>query len=972
MKGLNRTRNEITGGIYFSAVIQGRDITVVLPPELQPALSGFPDQSTVFAGRDADLRRLMETLDPANQETPAVQVSTLSGLAGVGKTELVLQAAHAALRNGWFPGGVLFVDMFGYDPQRRVEAGTALEGMLQAAGISGEHIPAEVQDRSRLFSSVLAAYANEGKPILVVVDNVASSAQARPLLPAGGKAVITSRHKLADIDARLLELDTLTPQAGAVLLGEQLNLSLGTDTRVVDYPDDALSIAQLCGGLPLALRIVAALLAAHPTRPLLSMAADLKDARTRLDEIRYTGAEGEVAVRSAFDLSYRQVETEQARTFRLIALNPGPEMSTEAASAMAAVDKRTMRWHLEELARAHLIEDGSSYGRWRMHDLIRIYAVEQTQAHGDWEEPLTQLLLYYTNTAADARGYLNPEVTDPTGERFPDRKHALAWLDAEYPNLAGIARFYPDHELVADLALDLWRFFELRRHFDDWIALTTRALGIARRLQDRNREGRALSQLGGALRQVRRFEEAIVASQAAAIIYRELGDRRGEGIALNNLAAAQAEAGRFEEVIRTYQDTVAIFRETSDPRREGIALTHLGAALMGAKRFEKAITAYEEAAVLFRDANDGDGEGNALTNLGNALQQSGLFDRAIAVHKEAMAIFRNIDNRNGEGRALNNLGATLLRAERFEEAIPANQDAVLILHECGDLPGEGRALLNLGNALRMTGQPYEAISTLQEAVVVHRQSGDRNGEAQAQENLGRTLRETGRFEECLTPYQTSAAIFHEIGNRPSEGRALNGLGGALREAKRFEDAISAHQRALTCFRETGDRGNEGDTLVFLGGVLGYGRMEEAMTACRDAATIFRDIGDQGKERSSLEILGLLQTTKRELDSLLARMKAGRFEEVITDLQKTASLLHQVGDRHGQGVMLSSLGTALVGAGQLEEGIAALEDAAAIFRETGDRYREEVVSIDLHAAQHAHRTATAAARHAGPSAAGDPA
>src|SRR5215472_3701929 len=132
------TVNEISGGIFFSAVIQGRNITVQLPPQVTPALAGLPDESRVFAGRDADLKQLMDLLNPAGPETAAVRVSAVAGMGGVGKTELVLHAAHAALRNGWFPGGVLFVDVFGYDPQRRVEAGIALEGMLRAAGIPGE------------------------------------------------------------------------------------------------------------------------------------------------------------------------------------------------------------------------------------------------------------------------------------------------------------------------------------------------------------------------------------------------------------------------------------------------------------------------------------------------------------------------------------------------------------------------------------------------------------------------------------------------------------------------------------------------------------------------------------------------------------------------------------------------------------------------------------------------------------------
>ncbi len=113
--------------------------------------------------------------------------------------------------------------------------------------------------------------------------------------------LVTSRHRLPLQNARRLELDKLSEAAGLELLAAELALVAGTDTRVASQPADAAAIARLCDGLPLALQIIAALLAAHPSRPLSSMAADLQDARTRLDEMRYRepgGAELAVGQRS--------------------------------------------------------------------------------------------------------------------------------------------------------------------------------------------------------------------------------------------------------------------------------------------------------------------------------------------------------------------------------------------------------------------------------------------------------------------------------------------------------------------------------------------------------------------------------------------------------------------------------------------------------------------------------------------------
>src|SRR3984885_4797749 len=368
-----QTRNEISGSsILFSTVIQGHDVTVKLPPELTPAMWGMRDASMVFTGRDDDLSRLTRLIDPA---ASAPRTTTVSGLPGVGKTELAVHVAHAALRAGWFPGGVLFIDMLGYDSKRAVSATSALESLLRKVGVPAEHIPAAEQDRSALLTTVLGQYAKQGKPVLVVIDNVSSSAQAKPLIPASGKVIVTSRHKLPLQNARRLELEQLTESAGVELLAAGINLVAGDDTRVAEHPRDAALIARLCDGLPLALQIIAALLAAHENRALSTMAASLQDTQTRLEAMNFTEPDGAgLSVRSAFELSYRLLNEDQARVFALLPFNRGPQISTAAVATMASREEGTTRQCLEELERAHLVESGSDDDHWRMHDLLRVYA----------------------------------------------------------------------------------------------------------------------------------------------------------------------------------------------------------------------------------------------------------------------------------------------------------------------------------------------------------------------------------------------------------------------------------------------------------------------------------------------------------------------------------------------------------------------------------------------------------------------
>jgi Mrp family chromosome partitioning ATPase len=137
-------RNTISGGIQHGPVLQARDIVnptfVTNQAAAAPvALAQLPSLAAGFTGRDDELAQFAALLNPAGQ-AGAVVVSAVAGLAGVGKTALAVQAAHAARSSGWFPGGVLFIDLHGYD-ENPVQAGQALDALLRALGVPGEYIP---------------------------------------------------------------------------------------------------------------------------------------------------------------------------------------------------------------------------------------------------------------------------------------------------------------------------------------------------------------------------------------------------------------------------------------------------------------------------------------------------------------------------------------------------------------------------------------------------------------------------------------------------------------------------------------------------------------------------------------------------------------------------------------------------------------------------------------------------------------
>ncbi|NUS08468.1 MAG: transcriptional regulator, partial [Nonomuraea sp.] len=258
------------------------------PAQLPPAVSAF-------TGRVRELRLLDALLGQCAEER-RMPIAVLHGPAGVGKSGLIVQWAHQAA--GRFPDGQLFVTLRGHDPQAPpLRPEVVLARFLRALGVPGERLPAGLDERTALFRSLL-----HDSRMLIVLDDAASAAQVRPLLPGAASCcvVVTSRAPLNGLVAMdgafSTGLEPLSPEEADDLLAR-----LAGAERIEREPAEARRIGELCDRIPLALRIVAAKLTSRPTWTLAHMAGRLQSERDRLGEPSRDGLD----VRGSFALSRR-------------------------------------------------------------------------------------------------------------------------------------------------------------------------------------------------------------------------------------------------------------------------------------------------------------------------------------------------------------------------------------------------------------------------------------------------------------------------------------------------------------------------------------------------------------------------------------------------------------------------------------------------------------------------------------------
>ena len=707
------TASQVSGAVEFSA-----------PAPV--ALAGLPAEEG-FLGRADDLSALDQVLAPDTAGAEAVVVSTVAGLAGVGKTAFAVRAARRAIDAGWFPGGVVFVDLHGYEPNRLVDADAALGALIRALGVPNGQIPPERGEREALYRSRLAELAGQGRRVLIIADNASALEQVAPLRPGSPvhRMLVTSRHNLPLYGARRIEVDVLSEADAVAVVDRALRAANPGDERIPNDLEAANRLVELCGCLPLALRITAELLADEPERPIAEMVEILSDTRSRLGEIAYGDS---LAVRAAFDASYQRLPGDQQRLFRTLSLNPGPHVRIGATAALVGIPEPLTRQMLVALRRAHLIERAPSQGCYRFHDLLRLYAAERSEQD---DPPLSngaavsRLLDYYLDNARSADHQLEPQLADPGQSRLIGRPAALAWLDAERPNLVAAVSLAADtgHDSHArDIPLALFGFFDLRKHWAAWIATHQIALSAARRLGDRRGEGVVLNNLGVAYRQRRRFDEALACHAQALNISESTSDRHGEGRALNSSGITYRDLRQFDDALACHQRALAIYRDISGRHGEAEALYNLGNAYEELRRFDDAVACFKQALTLYRDVGDRYGEGWAVNGIGVAHVELGRFDDALDSFRQALAIRHEVGDRHGEGYTLTNLGMTYGKLMRFDDALDSLQQALAIRREIGDLHGEGTTLQCLGHVHRDLLQLDDALRYYEQALVAYKES----------------------------------------------------------------------------------------------------------------------------------------------------------------------------------------------------------------------------------------------------------
>jgi DNA-binding SARP family transcriptional activator/Tfp pilus assembly protein PilF len=726
------------------------------PPAPDPAATIVPRQlpATVgqFVGRSRELAALAQTPDAST-----VVIAAIDGMAGVGKTALALHAAHRIADR--YPDGQLFIDLRGYTQgMEPTEPAEALDHALRALGVPGPQVPASLDQAAALYRTRLA-----GRRMLILLDNAATEAQVTPLLPgsAGCLVLVTSRRRLAGLDhAHTVSLDTL-PAADAVALFCQ---AAGEHRLDGQPPELLVELVELCGRLPLAIRIAAARLRSHPAWQLTHLVARLRDQQHRLGELEM----GHRSVTAALDLSYQHLSPDQRQTYRLLGLHPGPDLDAHAAAALLGSTLRHAGRMLDQLLEVHLLLETVA-GRYRFHDLTRVHAAHTATRDQSASAGVDRLLDYYRHAASLAMDAAYPYEWErrpqlPPGglstPELPDPAAALGWLDTELPNLLAVARCATEYGKPA-YVLHLSSI--LHRH------LRTRG----------------------------RYHDAETLHQQALVAARATGDQAAEVVALTGLGYTHRRQGRYEQATDHFEQALQIARGTGHRVGEMEALTGLGHIHWQQGQSELATHQYQRALQIARTIGHRDGERDALSGLGHIHTTQGRYEQATDHLEQALRLARITGHHMGELGALTGLGYIDRLQGRYEQAIERHQQALRLARTAGHRVGELAALGGLGYIYRMQGRYEQSANAYQQLLQLAQDSRERNLEFEAWQGLGRLQHAIGNPELAITHHHRARALADELDQPTDRARAHDGLAHAHHALHQPEQARGHWQQALS-------------------------------------------------------------------------------------------------------------------------------------------------------------------------------
>ncbi|MGC9382218.1 tetratricopeptide repeat protein [Streptomyces sp. MH13] len=571
--------------------------------------------------------------------------------------------------------------------------------------------------------------ATADRSLIIVLDNASDERQLRPLIPPGESALIliTSRNQLRGLEGfQRIDLEVF-PSVTSLNFLRRVASEEVVDADLIS----AEAVIEACGHLPLALRIAANRLISSRNMRMSHLAQELTDMRNLLGALEV----GDLAVRAAFNLSYRKLGKGAKNAFKRLSCVPGEDFGPGLCSALMGCDERQAGKILSKLAEANLIEPSVTHERYRFHDLLRLYSQEKFD-EGDANKKarsIQQMLDWLKCSAIKAHffliGHFQVHFNFDNVAEISSAESAATWARSELPNAVAAIETALTHETteeVASFAASLSNICEVLGEWQIWEDVLEWGIPAFRRLGDPLGEILMLTAQANLARYRREFDRGFDLASHVYSKALESGAEIAIASSANLLACLHMDCGRHSDGIPLLEESLEIYQRLGIEHEIGQVLYNLGTIYRASGNTKKAIEYFEKDLQVCLDSRDESGAAETLNTLALAYFEMGNLEKAEKLQRDSLAKFKKIGNPHKVSMVINDLGVTLKRLEKFDEALRLHLDDVELCRMTGSQSGEAVAQANVAEALHALGDSEGAEARFTEAVAILSELGDKS------------------------------------------------------------------------------------------------------------------------------------------------------------------------------------------------------------------------------------------------------
>ena len=687
-----------------------------------------------FTGRSEELKKLEDLLlrDPSDRK-----ICAIFGSAGFGKSALAYHFAESQKEK--FADGVLGLRVDGKDVD------TIARDFARIYGI-------KIDSEDERDATTIMKESFSHRNILLIFDNV-DEKEIDSLLNLGNNCsiILTTRDRglpglLRIPQDHRIELLPLPDQDSQDFF-EKL---IGKE-RFDNEKESAYNIIKFVGNVPLALRIIGAILETQDWLPLLDFERSLSEEKTRLSKLQIS-KDKDLNVQASIALSLKYLKEEEIKFFACLSVCPESGFSTCSAIAASGYDEFPVNDHLGSLRRLCLL-DRTDIKKLVFHPLVLLFAKDLATKSGILDDAAERHALYYID---QLKNNVNISTTSDISENIDDIVLAAKWISHQKEN---------DYEFILRL-FSIFNHLGIWKRAEDLISIFIQKAETLENwsyaIQLRFQQTKYLS-MGG---------ELYKAEETLNLIPEILDRIQGQEIHqhleisyLNTLGTIIKKRGRLTEAEEIFRRCIEIAEKRDDEKTQSFVLNSLGGVLKEQGKLSEAEETFRKCLDITQNLDDKKHESFILNSLGGVLKEQGKLSEAEEAFRKCLDISHTLDDKKNESFILNSLGGVLKEQGKLNEAEETFRKCLDLMQNLDDKKHESFVLTSLGGVLQKQGKLNEAEETFRRCLDIAHTLDDKKNESFILNRLGGVLQKQGKLKEAEDKFKESLKIVESLDDK---------------------------------------------------------------------------------------------------------------------------------------------------------------------------------------------------------------